>query len=81
MTIEHVRHSLMNPMFYASDFKEGNKAKVWWNRKYKEAAKLPLPELKKWAKEMLEYTYDISLYYIKEENEEFLKGIINLKEE
>lgn len=76
--LEQIRASLRRPMFYASDFKDGRDAKTWWNRKYREAAKLELPELKEWAKEMLEYLDDISLYYIKDENKEFLESIINL---
>lgn len=67
----------LNYLFYARDFKDGNDAKIYWVREFKEARKFKtLEQLKQWAETMLDYTYDFSCYYVKEEVEQILTDIV-----
>ena len=77
--LQNIKKELSNPLFYASDFKDGYNAKVWWNKAFKKASKInSLSELKEWAKQMKEYIDDFSCYYVKEETLSFLNKIIKV---
>lgn len=79
-TLEQHKELLRHTIFYASDFVDGNAAKKWWTREFKQAAKMPLEVLKGWASDMLDYLYDFSegAYYLRDEIEMQLTEIINL---
>lgn len=79
-TLEQHKTLLRHTIFYASDFTDGNVAKKWWSREFRQAAKMPLEALKSWASDMLDCLYDFSesAYYLRDEIEQQLKEIINL---
>lgn len=73
------RLKLYADTFYATDFKDGNDAKRWWVNEFKKASNMKSKELKEWAEDMLDYTKDISVPYIKEDTTNLLKDIVKGK--
>ena len=73
------RLKLYADTFYATDFKDGNDAKRWWVNEFKRASNMKSKELKEWAEDMLDYTKDISVPYIKEDTTNLLKDIVKGK--
>lgn len=79
-TLEQHKALLKHTIFYASDFVDGNIAKKWWRKQFKQAAEMPIDVLKVWASYMIDHLYDFadSASYIRDEVKNQLLEIVYL---